>query len=164
MWFCSVNVKNVLINLHANYTCSCMFSHDQFGWGIIIEWKGHRNNCIVTVFPFVSFPTFPTHFFIIWFRFVYFYQFYFLCSCTSIYCSYPLQGTKCSITFLWWRPQSRQSARHNLQSSELGPPPTLSHAGECVPSIFVRGGLTHLWERGCLGGQFGRGGTDTLVL
>ncbi len=29
--------KNVLINLHANYTCSCMFSHDQFGWGIIIE-------------------------------------------------------------------------------------------------------------------------------
>ncbi len=55
-------------------------------------------------------------------------------------------------------PQSRQSARLFLQSSELElPPPPPRHPQASVSSLWFReGGHTHLRERGCGGFQFGR--------
>ncbi len=51
-------------------------------------------------------------------------------------------------------PQSRQSARLSLQSSELGPPP--SHAGEGVPPLVPGEGHSRWGERGW-GSRFQRG-------
>jgi hypothetical protein len=56
-------------------------------------------------------------------------------------------------------PQSRQSARLFLQSSELGPPPQPSHPQASVsPPVWFRGGGTHsLGGEGVGGSHFGRG-------
>jgi hypothetical protein len=50
-----------------------------------------------------------------------------------------------------------KSARLFLLSSEMGPPPTLSPAGECVHPYMVPGwGHTRFRERGWGGSQYGR--------
>ncbi len=60
-------------------------------------------------------------------------------------------------------PQSWQSTRLFLQSSELGPPPTLSPTGECAPTPLVQGGAHSLAgeEVGCPSSDEG---TDTGTL
>jgi hypothetical protein len=63
-------------------------------------------------------------------------------------------------------PQSRQSTRLFLKSSDLGPS-TSSPAGECVPSHFGSAGGTHsLAGEGVRGSQFGRANRHcgTLVI
>jgi hypothetical protein len=61
------------------------------------------------------------------------------------------------------QPQSRQSARLSLQSSELGPQPPHSQ-GECAPpSLRFREG-THSLAGGGVGGPNSDEGTGTVVL
>jgi hypothetical protein len=64
--------------------------------------------------------------------------------------------------FIGIGPQSIQSARLSLQSSELAPLAP-SPASECCPPFGSRVGYTRVRERG---GQFGRrdGQSDTLVI
>ena len=158
IWICSVNVKNVLINLHANYTCSCMFSHDQFGWGIIIEWKGHRNNCIVTMFPFMSFPTIPTHFLCISINFLF-------CVHVRVYTVViPSKGQNVALHFYDedHRVDRVQGIISNRPNWDPSHPLTRRRVGTL--HFCSWGGHTRLWERGCLGGPFRTRGTDNLVL
>jgi hypothetical protein len=53
------------------------------------------------------------------------------------------------------KPQSRQSARLSLQSSELALPPP-PPASECCPPVCSRGGTHLFWCEGGGGSQFGR--------
>jgi hypothetical protein len=59
-------------------------------------------------------------------------------------------------------PQSRQSARHSLQSSELAPPP-LHLQASVAPPLFCSGG-THSPGREGAGRDNSDEETDTLVL